>query len=107
LVDGTYKVLERLRAGGMGDVYKVEHTYLHAIRVIKIIRPQISESADAHNRFLREAQLATKVQHPNVATLYDFSALPDGSHYMVWEYIEGENLAQVMRRRGTIPAQES
>ncbi|HJT17068.1 MAG TPA: serine/threonine-protein kinase, partial [Thermoanaerobaculia bacterium] len=107
LVDGKYRVLERLGAGGMGEVYKVQHTYLNAIRVIKIIRPQISESADAHNRFLREAQLATKVQHPNVATLHDFAALPDGSHYMVWEYIDGENLAQVVRRRGTIPPQES
>jgi serine/threonine-protein kinase len=86
----------------MGEVYKVEHVFLKATRVIKVIRPQISETADAHERFLREAQLATKVQHPNVATLHDFSALPDGSHYMVWEYIEGENLAQVIRKRGTL-----
>src|SRR5437016_6813555 len=106
-VDGKYRILERLGAGGMGEVYKVEHTFLKAIRVIKVIRPQISEAADAHDRFLREAQLATKVQHPNVATLHDFSALPDGSHYMVWEYIEGENLAQVIRRRGILPAGES
>src|SRR5437868_10457694 len=91
----------------MGEVYKVEHVYLRAIRVVKVIRPQISESADAHERFLREAQLATKIQHPNVATLHDFSALPDGSHYMVWEYIEGENLAQVIRRRGVLPPAEA
>src|SRR5204862_2161807 len=45
--------------------------------------------------------------HPNVATLHDFAALPDGSHYMVWEFIDGENLAQVMRRRGVIPAREA
>jgi len=107
VVDGKYKILERLGAGGMGEVYKAEHVFLRAIRVVKVIRPQISESADAHNRFLREAQLATKVQHPNVATLHDFSALPDGSHYMVWEYIEGENLAQVMRKRGTLPVDEA
>src|SRR5437868_12438647 len=91
----------------MGEVYKVEHVYLRAIRVVKVIRPQISESADAHERFLREAQLATKIQHPNVATLHDFSALPDGSHYMDWEYIEGENLAQVIRRRGDLPPSEA
>jgi len=103
VVDDKYRVLERLGAGGMGEVYKVEHVYLRATRVIKVIRPQISETADAHDRFLREAQLATKVQHPNVATLHDFSALPDGSHYMVWEYIEGENLAQLIRRRGVLP----
>jgi serine/threonine protein kinase len=106
-VDGKYRILQRLGTGGMGEVYKVEHTYLGAIRVIKVIRPQISESRDAHDRFLREARLATKVQHANVATLHDFSALPDGSHYMVWEFIDGENLAERIRRRGTLPPREA
>ncbi|HEX7152316.1 MAG TPA: protein kinase [Thermoanaerobaculia bacterium] len=103
LLDGKYRILERLGAGGMGEVYKAEHTYLGAMRVIKVIRAQISESRDAHDRFLREARSATKVQHANVATLHDFSALPDGSHYMVWEYLDGENLAQRLRYRGTLP----
>jgi serine/threonine protein kinase len=101
-IDGKYRIVERLGIGGMGEVFKVEHTFLGSTRVVKIIRAQISASSDIHERFLREARMATKVQHPNVATLYDFSALPDGSHYMVWEFIEGENLAQVLRRRGTL-----
>jgi serine/threonine-protein kinase len=99
-IDGKYRIVQRLGIGGMGEVFKVEHTFLGSTRVIKIIRAQIS-SADINERFLREARMATKVQHPNVATLHDFSALPDGSHYMVWEYIDGENLAQVLRR-GTL-----
>jgi DNA-binding response OmpR family regulator/serine/threonine protein kinase len=102
-VDGKYRVIERLGAGGMGEVYKVVHTFLGTNRVIKVIRPQMSGSDKAHERFLREARLATKMQHPNLATLYDFSALPDGSHYMVWEFIDGQNLAQVMRWRGVLP----
>jgi len=102
-IDGKYKIVERLGTGGMGEVYKVTHTYLGATRVIKVIRPQISDSEDAHERFLREARAATKIQNPYVATLHDFSALPDGSHYMVWEYIEGENLAQRIHARGTLP----
>jgi serine/threonine-protein kinase len=106
-IDGKYRIISRLGAGGMGDVYKVEHTFLGATRVIKVVRPQISDSGEAHDRFLREARLATKIHHPNVATLHDFAALPDGSHYMVWEFIDGENLAQVMRRRGVIPAREA
>jgi len=103
LLDGKYRILERLGAGGMGEVYKAEHTYLGATRVIKVIRPHISESKDAHDRFLREARASTRVQDQNVATLHDFSALPDGSHYMVWEYIDGENLAQRLRTRTTLP----
>lgn len=101
-IDGKYRIIQRLGIGGMGEVFKVEHTFLGSIRVVKIIRAQISGSTEANDRFLREAKLATKVQHPNVATLYDFSALPDGSHYMVWEFIEGENLAQLIRRSGTL-----
>ena len=101
-IDGKYRIIQRLGIGGMGEVFKVEHTFLGSIRVVKIIRAQISGSTEANERFLREARLATKVQHPNVATLYDFSALPDGSHYMVWEFIEGENLAQLIRRGGTL-----
>jgi len=101
-IDGKYRIVQRLGIGGMGEVFKVEHTFLGSTRVVKIIRAQISSSSDAHERFLREARMATKVQHPNVATLFDFSALPDGSHYMVWEYIEGQNLAQVLKQRGTL-----
>lgn len=101
-IDGKYRIIQRLGIGGMGEVFKVEHTFLGSIRVVKIIRAQISSSSDAHERFLREARLATKVQHPNVATLHDFSALPDGSHYMVWEYIEGQNLAQILRQQGIL-----
>jgi serine/threonine protein kinase len=106
-LDGKYRILERLGAGGMGEVYKVEHVYLGTIRVVKVIHPQISASSEAAERFLREARMATKVQHPNVATLHDFSGLPDGSHYMVWEFIDGENLAQVMKRRGALPARQA
>ena len=107
VIDGKYEIIERLGAGGMGEVYKVAHTWLGATRVIKVVHPQISGNEDANARFLREARAATKVQHPNVATLHDFSGLPDGSHYMVWEFIDGENLAQRLRARGTLPPREA
>ena len=99
-LDGKYRLIERLGAGGMGEVFKAEHVMLRAMRVIKIVRPQISSSTEAHDRFIREAQVATKVHHQNVATLYDFATLRDASAYMVWEFIDGENLSQVLRHRG-------
>ncbi len=107
ILDGRYEIIARLGAGGMGEVYKAKHTFLGAARVIKVVRPHIAENTDARERFLREARVATKVQHPNVATLHDFAALPDGSHYMVWEFIEGENLAQRLRARGTLPPKQA
>jgi serine/threonine protein kinase len=106
LLDGKYRIVGRLGTGGMGEVYQAVHTFLDAVRVIKIVRPSIA-GHDADDRFLREARLATRVHHPNVATLHDFAALPDGAHYMVWEYIDGENLGHVLRARGTLPPPEA
>ncbi|MGZ5441700.1 MAG: serine/threonine protein kinase [Thermoanaerobaculia bacterium] len=103
-LDGKYRVLSRLGVGGMGEVYKVLHTHLNAIRVIKLMRSNIASDAGAHERFLREARLATKIQHPNVAALFDFSTLDDGAHYMVWEYIEGINLHELITERGPLSA---
>jgi len=103
ILDGRYEIIKRLGAGGMGEVYKAKHILLGATRVIKVVHPNISTNADARERFLREARAATKVQHPNVATVHDFASLPDGSHYMVWEFIDGENLAQRLRSRGPLP----
>jgi eukaryotic-like serine/threonine-protein kinase len=103
ILDGRYEIITRLGAGGMGEVYKAKHILLGATRVIKVVHPNISTNADARERFLREARAATKVQHPNVATVHDFASLPDGSHYMVWEFIDGENLAQRLRSRGPLP----
>jgi len=107
ILDGRYEIVARLGAGGMGEVYKATHTFLGSPRVIKVVHPQIATNTDAKERFLREARIATKIQHPNVATLHDFASLPDGSHYMVWEFIEGENLAQRLRTRGTLPPREA
>jgi serine/threonine-protein kinase len=107
ILDNRYEIVAPLGAGGMGAVYQAVHTHLGAPRVIKVIHSNISGSADAKDRFLREARTATKVHHPNVATLHDFSSLPDGSHYMVWEFIDGENLAQRLRARGTLPPRQA
>jgi tRNA A-37 threonylcarbamoyl transferase component Bud32 len=106
-LDGKYRLIEQLGAGGMGEVFKAEHVLLGVTRVIKIVRAQISGSSDARERFLREARLATRVQHVNVAALYDFAEMPGGLHYMVWEYIDGENVAQLLKRRGAMPPHEA
>ncbi|HEV3485857.1 MAG TPA: protein kinase [Vicinamibacterales bacterium] len=101
-IDGKYQILARLGVGGMGEVYKVLHVHLNSIRVIKLMRSNIANDPGAHERFLREARLATKINHPNVATLFDFSTLDDGSMYMVWEYIEGINLHELIHERGPL-----
>jgi serine/threonine protein kinase len=101
-LDGKYQVLAQLGVGGMGEVYKVLHIHLNAVRVIKLMRSAIANDAGAHERFLREARLATKIQHPNVAALFDFATLDDGSRYMVSEFIEGTNLHELIESRGPL-----
>ena len=101
-IDGKYQILSCLGIGGMGEVYKVLHVHLNATRVIKLMRSKIANDPGAHERFLREARMATRIHHPNVATLFDFSTLEDGSRYMVWEYIEGKNLGQLIQQGGPL-----
>ena len=95
-IDGKYEIVSRLGAGGMGEVYKARHVHLDALRVIKVMRREMAGDSDFDERFAREAKMATRVNHPNVATLHDFSRFADGSFYMVFEYIEGTNLADVL-----------
>lgn len=101
-LDGKYHVMSLLGIGGMGEVYKAIHLHLDALRVIKLMRANLVAEPGVRERFLREARLATRIQHPNVAALFDFSSLADGSWYMVWEYIDGVNLAQFVRDRGRL-----
>ncbi len=101
-IDGKYQILSRLGVGGMGEVYKVLHIHLSAIRVIKLMRLNLAGDSGAHERFLREARMATRINHPNVAALFDFSMLEDGTRYMVWEHIEGTNLHQLIEHQGPL-----
>lgn len=103
VLDGKYEVLEHLGGGGMGEVHLVRHVHLEEKRVVKILRADRVSDPDAQKRFLREARFATQIKHPHVAILYDYSRLEDGSFYMVWEYIEGEDVGTKVRRDGPFP----
>jgi serine/threonine-protein kinase len=100
ILDGKYEIVQRLGSGGMGEVYLVRHVHLQELRVVKILRQDLAADPSAQKRFMREARLATQVKHPNVAILYDFSTLSDGSFYMVWEHIQGQDVGDRIRRAG-------
>ena len=102
-IEGKYEVIAKIREGGMGAIYKVRHRLLNELRVIKVMRPEVAESADQRKRFLREAQTATRLKHENVVSFYDFFVDDEGTAYMVMEYIEGINLRDMIRQCGPIP----
>jgi serine/threonine protein kinase len=103
ILDGKYEIVQRVGAGGMGEVYLARHVHLQELRVIKILRQDLAADPSAQKRFMREARLATQIKHPNVAILYDFSTLPEGSFYMVWEHIQGQDVGDRIRRQGPFP----
>ena len=98
LLDDKYEILKRLAVGGMGDVYLARHRHLQEQRVVKVLRADLAADEDAMQRFQQEARIATQIKHPNVAILYDFSRLPDGRFYMVIEYVDGEDLANRLKK---------
>ncbi len=103
ILDGKYEILDRLAAGGMGEIWRARHVHLQELRVIKILRADRATDPHALQRFAQEARIATQIKHPNVAILYDFSRLPDGSFYMVSEHIEGEHVHQWLKAHGVFP----
>ncbi|HVQ54387.1 MAG TPA: serine/threonine-protein kinase [Thermoanaerobaculia bacterium] len=102
VLDGKYEILDKIGEGGMGEVYRARHLHLDEIRIIKVTKPDSSGAPAQPRRFQEEARLATLVRHPNVAALYDFSRQPDGSFYMVWEFIDGVTLERWLASRGPL-----
>jgi eukaryotic-like serine/threonine-protein kinase len=102
-LEGKYEVLAKLREGGMGAIYKVRHRLLNELRVIKVMRPEVAQSAEQRKRFLREAQTATRLRHPNIVAFYDFFVDEEDTAYMVMEYIEGINLRDMLQGCGAFP----
>lgn len=103
LFEGKYEVIGKIAEGGMGAVFKVRHRLLDEIRVIKVMRPQAAESEEQRKRFLREAQTATKLRHPNIVTFHDFGMDENDTAYMVMEFVDGVTLAHLIRKSGALP----
>ena len=103
LLEGKYEIVALLGAGGMGEVYKAQHVHLGAYRCIKVIKAALTSDTAYRQRFLREARLATQIHHPNVAVVHDFSVLPDGTSYMVTEYIDGTTVREWESENGRFP----
>jgi len=103
LLGGTYRILRRIGSGGMGEVYEATHERLAHRYAVKFLHPGVRDHPEALPRFMREAQITSRLRHPGIVSVVDFNTLPDGSAYLVMEYLEGESLGKVMASTGPMP----
>jgi eukaryotic-like serine/threonine-protein kinase len=101
---GPYEIGAPLGAGGMGEVYRARDTRLDRSVAIKILPPHLADKADASERFEREARTISSLNHPNICQLHDVGT-HDGVRYLVMELLEGETLAERLRR-GPLPMEQ-
>jgi serine/threonine-protein kinase len=104
---GKYRVERVLGTGGMGVVVAAMHLKLEKRVAIKFLHPEVSRKPDLVERFAREARAASRIESEHVAKVLDVGTLDDGAPYMVMEYLEGSDLADVVKRRGGLPGQEA
>jgi len=113
---GAYEIVSIIGAGGMGEVYKARDTRLERIVAIKVLPPHRADDSQFLDLFVREAKIASALNHPNICALYDIGEfvptsepgrVPDSAiHYLVLEYLEGETLAARIDR-GPLPVSEA
>ncbi len=99
---GKFAILERLGQGGSGEVFRAEQAQLGRSAVIKVLRNQAAETRV--ERFLREAKLASRLDHPYAAHVYAFGAETDGVLWIAMEHVRGITLDELVVKRGAMPA---
>lgn len=103
---GRYEILSRIGGGGMALVYKAHDVLLNRNVAVKVLRQQFVNDEEFIRRFRREAQSAAALSHPNVVSIYDVGQ-EDDTHYIVMEYVEGNNLNEIIIERAPLQADEA
>src|SRR5262249_3078131 len=103
LLEETYRIVRRIGEGAMGEVYEATHARLAGRYAIKLLLRDIASDPGLSARFQREAQVTSSLRHPNIVQVLDFRQLPDGTSYIVMEYLEGTDLASELARTGALP----
>jgi serine/threonine-protein kinase len=99
IIDGRYRVVERIGQGGMGVVYRVTHTRIGKVAAIKLLHSSLVSNEAAARRFHGEAEAISKLNHPNIVQVFDFGQAGD-TVYLVMEHLAGEDLGAILNRDG-------
>jgi len=102
-----YRVLRKLGAGGMGVVYEAQHVLIGRRAALKVMRADVAADPTFARRMLDEARLMNAPRHPGLVDVFGFGALPDGRPFMLMELLEGRSLYDVLKARGSLPADEA
>ena len=102
---GEYRVVDFLGAGGMGEVYRAEHSKIGRVAAVKVLT-QATNSRGFVERFFNEARIQASLQHPNIATLYDFLEV-GGQPCIIMEYVDGQTLSERIQAYGSLPLAET
>ena len=101
-----YRIVEQIGSGGMGDVYRAEHRLMNRSVALKLINSQLVKHPQAVERFRREVQAAAQLTHPNIVTAFDAEQAGE-MHFLAMEFVEGTDLATVVKHRGALPVDEA
>jgi hypothetical protein len=106
---GSYKLLEKLGQGGMGEVWRAEHRLLARPAAIKLIKglADPAQAAEMHKRFEREAQATAALRSPHTVAVYDYGVAGDGTFHYVMELLEGMSLQALVERHGPVPPERA
>lgn len=107
ILSRKYRLVRRLAAGGMGEVWEARHERTQCDVAVKILLASLARNAEARLRFVREARATSRVQHPGIIRIYDAAAAPDGRPYLVMELLRGESLAERLARDSRLSALEA
>src|SRR5437660_7779629 len=99
LIGDKYSIVQAIGSGGMGIVYEARHRRLRQRVAVKMLAPDLVKSADAIARFEREARAAAHLRSPYAARVFDVDTLPNGTPYIVMEFLEGRDLADELAAR--------
>lgn len=94
LISGRYRLVKPIGRGSTGNVFLAQHPVLGVRFAVKVLHEALSEDASAKRRFKHEAEVVSKLDHPNIVGVADFGELPDGRFFLVMEYVHGRSLRQ-------------
>ncbi|NOY92457.1 MAG: serine/threonine protein kinase, partial [Deltaproteobacteria bacterium] len=107
ILAGRYEVLRRIGEGGMGLVYEAEHKGIEKRVAIKVLRDDFSKRPEVVERFQLEAKSASKIGNAHIIDISDFGETPSGASYFVMEFLDGQDLADLLAAEGTLPAERA